>query len=976
MGMKITRDILESYVHCTYKAHLKLAGVQGSPSDYEVLQGEDRNRIRGAAAGKLLSRHKNEDILQGVALTHSLLKRGVPLLLDATVEDHALSVRFDALQKEAGPSRLGDFHYIPVMFDDAERPRRQQKELLELYGVILGGLQGKPPGSGMLIHGQSCTVRRIKLAPSGQRAQRVLQEIKEIQSAGAPPQLMLNSHCPLCEFRQSCRAEATATDDLSLLGGLSAKEIRKYNRKGIFTVTQLSCTFRPRKRRKRAKQQSQPHHPALQALAIRDKKIYVYGTPHLPDAATRIYLDIEGVPDRQFVYLLGLIVERNGVEERYSFWADSPTEESRLFQHFLDVVGPLEDACLYAYGSYEAAFLRRMLKHSGRNEIGEKILARMVNVLSLIHVHIYVPTYSNSLKDIGPYLGFRWTDPDASGLQSIVWRTKWEETGAPSFKDTLTTYNLEDCAALRTVTEFVYGVCLNQSALPSSPTMTQADHQVARVEEITPPSSHREWRLPEFVVPDFEFINERAYFDYQRDKVFIRTNAVLKRRMTHQRTRKKKKNLPVNRSVEITSQNCPFCGGAELTRRPHRRLVRLAYNLRFTPSGIRRWVIRFTTAWHSCSGCGKRFLPRDYLRLDAHFHSLKSWALYEHVVHRTSLANIAQKIQDYFGLNVFTCDVHTFKVLLSRYYAETYRQLLDKIVGGAIIHADETSVHLTRVGTGYVWVFTNMEEVVYMYRPSREGSFLHDLFQDFRGVLISDFYAAYDSLPCAQQKCMVHLIRDFNHDIQANPWDENLKALAASFGRLLRTIMTTVDRFGLRRRHLRKHWRDVERFYQAITGEAYHSEVAEGYRQRLLQYQEKLFTFLDHDGVPWNNNNAEHAVKGFAYYREVADGRCSETGLNDYLVLLSIYQTCRYKEVNFLQFLLSQETDLDAYCARVNRRRPLPTIELCPEGFTNSGRYKPRRFMLGNGDATVPDGVKGQSGDTQATGPAQAQDMP
>lgn len=163
MSTKITRDILESYVHCTYKAHLKLTGAQGSPSDYEVLQGEDRNRIRRAAADKLRGRHKNEDILQGVALTYSLLKRGVPLLLDATVEDHALSIRFDALQKEAGPSRLGDFHYIPVMFDEAERPRRQQKELLELYGAILGGLQGKPPGSGMLIHGQGCTVRRITL---------------------------------------------------------------------------------------------------------------------------------------------------------------------------------------------------------------------------------------------------------------------------------------------------------------------------------------------------------------------------------------------------------------------------------------------------------------------------------------------------------------------------------------------------------------------------------------------------------------------------------------------------------------------------------------------------------------------------------------------------------------------------------------------------------------------------------------------
>ena len=53
------------------------------------------------------------------------------------------------------------------------------------------------------------------------------------------------------------------------------------------------------------------------------------------------------------------------------------------------------------------------------------------------------------------------------------------------------------------------------------------------------------------------------------------------------------------------------------------------------------------------------------------------------------------------------------------------------------------------VGTaGYVWTFTNMEEVAFMYRPTREGEFLKELLKDFEGVLVSDFYGAYDSLDC------------------------------------------------------------------------------------------------------------------------------------------------------------------------------------------------------------------------------------
>jgi hypothetical protein len=258
---------------------------------------------------------------------------------------------------------------------------------------------------------------------------------------------------------------------------------------------------------------------------------------------------------------------------------------------------------------------------------------------------------------------------------------------------------------------------------------------------------------------------------------------------------------------------------------------------------------------------------------------------------------------------------------------------MERILSGSLIHGDETEVTVKKVGKGYVWVLTNMEEVVYMYRKSREGDFLHDVLKDFRGVLVSDFYAAYDSLPCEQQKCLIHLIRDMNTDVKANPWDEELKALASGFGTLLRAIVSTVDQYGLKARHLGKHRRNVDKFFQSFKEHDLRSEVAEGLRKRLLKHQDKLFTFLGHDGVPWNNNTAEHAVKQFAYYRELADGQMSEDGLNEYLVLLSVYQTCKYKGVSFLKFLLSQETDIDVFREKGGKKRPVSGVELHPEGF-------------------------------------------
>ena len=61
---------------------------------------------------------------------------------------------------------------------------------------------------------------------------------------------------------------------------------------------------------------------------------------------------------------------------------------------------------------------------------------------------------------------------------------------------------------------------------------------------------------------------------------------------------------------------------------------------------------------------------------------------------------------------------------------------------------------------------------------TREGTVLESVLDGFKGVLVSDFYAAYDSAPCPQQKCLIHLMRDINEDLHKNPFDEELKDTA------------------------------------------------------------------------------------------------------------------------------------------------------------------------------------------------------
>ena len=282
MTGKITRDILESFRSCKYKGYLKLMGQHGTKSDYEYLLLDMRAEVQVAAIKKILTGKAAEEISRNIVLTTSALNQGAFFVLEATLEDDLVSLVFDGLKKMDGPSKLGDFHYAPILFHEGEKVGKELRLLLAMYGVLLSELQGKTSTTGIIYHGKNCRATELRLTPDLRNAQRLLEEVKGLASAEAPLRLMLNGHCQVCEFRQRCHAQAVQQDNISLLRGMSEKEVKSYARKYILTVTQLAHTFRPRRKGKRAPKKDRRYH-ALQALSIRDKKIYVFGTPELPD---------------------------------------------------------------------------------------------------------------------------------------------------------------------------------------------------------------------------------------------------------------------------------------------------------------------------------------------------------------------------------------------------------------------------------------------------------------------------------------------------------------------------------------------------------------------------------------------------------------------------------------------------------------------------------------------------------------------
>ena len=945
MASKISNAIFESYLDCKYKGYLRFGGETGEMSDYDRLQTEARRTAQAAVIEKVLSQHAPNDVVRDVVLSTSELKKGAKYILNATLETDDLELRFDGLKRISAKSKLGNYHYVPVLVLPQRWKRREQKLFLAICAGFLADLQGTMPSKGIVFQGPEFRFISISLVTAFSAAKQLRQELSDITDSTLPPFLLLNKHCDVCEFRQRCHDQAVKEDNISLLRGMGEKETRRFVRRGINTVTRLAQTFRPRRKGKRQGLVNRRYH-ALQAMAVRDHTIYVLGPPEVRTSPVNIYVDIESVPEEDFVYLIGAIIVQDASENTLSFWANDKEGESKIFQQFLDALDSFDDFTVFAYGSFEKSFFTRMRNQAKGKRRVDRLLKSLVNTLSLVYSHIYFPTYSNGLKYIGRHLGFSWSDEKASGLQSIVWRRQWDSSAADALKEKITTYNLEDCAALKSVTDFVKGVSDHVQTEPDQIQNIESQAPFVWVQDVDALTRPKKWGPVNFFHTEFGFINKCAYFDYQRERVHVRTSKTIRRNV---KKSQKERGYHVNaklrctQRIEIISAACPACksrsverglklreikGDVVVLKRPRKKR---AFDLVVTPSGIKRKVIECRTSLHQCRDCGDVFTPWRHERLATYFHGLQSWLMYQHVAHRTSMGILATMAGEFFGLQISSAEILTIKSLMARYYRTTYKNIQKKILSGDVIHSDETNVTL-RTGKGYVWVIASLEEVVYMYRPNREGEFFQKMLEGFHGVLVSDFYSVYDSQNCPQQKCLIHLMRDMNQDLLNNPFDEELQSVTQPFGSLLRSVVETIDEHGLKRCHLKRHDRAIIRFFTGLENHSFQSEAAATLRERLIRNRNKLFTFVQYDGVPWNNNGAENAIKQFAYYRHKTKALMTENGLSDYLVLLSLYQSCRYKGVSFFKFLLSKERDIDAFC-HGGRKKRRAEIEVYPKGF-------------------------------------------
>lgn len=900
----IDNQILRDFIICKYKAYNRFNSVPGIKKDYELMQSEITNQLSSRFGESLKIRFGGETKISSELLLNGKYSK---LELGYTVRWNNYNLLIDAIEINSGT-------VIPYLFLMKEKISKYDKLLLTIQSLLFTKANNVEIDSGRIYYGKDMKTLKFKIQKLIPESLRIISELENLFTFKTEPILCQNNNCKSCEFEEFCHKKLVEKDDLSLLSSIDENDLKRYEKKGIFTVKQLSYTFRIRKRNERINTKNHPYYDSLQALALRDKKVYVFDKIEVPDCGTKIFLDCEGDTESNFIYLIGVLIETKERNERYSFWANSKEEEKIIFDELSKIINHHQDAKIFYYGRYDWRVLKKVISQTNNPQIKKAISENSMDILSKIRRNIYFPTYSNSLKEIAKYLGFSWSDPQASGLQSVVWRYNWEKTKDDVIKNKLITYNSEDCDALQILVRFIMNIFNNES---------QKDlDKIAFIEHMDP-KENQTFKNMTYATEDVKIITQGAYFQYQRNKIYWRTNENI-RKIKLKNEKENKIRIKVNKTILIKTHKCPSCKSKNISKIENDVFTTTILDLRIFQYGIKKWITKYTTHMYLCNDCENKFLPRElnkikyYSRKDHKLrgyikhnqegigHTLLVWIVHQFLVNYTTFRSIEKTLKYYFKIPMDHRQIWEIKRIAATYYSKTYEEILKNLINGKYIHIDETKVKL-KTTSGYIWVFSNMDEVIYMYKPNREAAFLKELLKNFKGVLISDFYPGYDSLDCPKQKCLVHLIRDLNDLLLKNPFNEEVKLIVVNFGSLLRNIIFTSDKYGLKKRHFRKHKNDVLKFFKELKDSKIVTEEADKLRKKILSYENELFTFLDYDGVPWNNNNAEYAIKQFADYRQTVKGSITEKGLMANLTLLSVYQTCNYKGINFLNFLLSKQ---------------------------------------------------------------------
>jgi hypothetical protein len=213
-----------------------------------------------------------------------------------------------------------------------------------------------------------------------------------------------------------------------------------------------------------------------------------------------------------------------------------------------------------------------------------------------------------------------------------------------------------------------------------------------------------------------------------------------------------------------------------------------------------------------------------------------------------------------------------------------------------VVHADETGWREDGAN-GYVWTFSTPTERYFVRRGRDKGVVDEVLGEEFAGVLVSDFYAAYNHYPGIHQRCWVHLLRDIHTLRQLYPDDARLAQWAARVRAIYEAAKAVVSG-DARGRHQAQ--RRLEQQLLAMCRPFQDDPLAVQRKlcRRVERFLPELFVFVGEPTVPSDNNAAERSLRHLVTQRKISGGTRSPRGTATAMTLASLFGTWRLQGRN------------------------------------------------------------------------------
>lgn len=262
--MLITSQVFEDFLKCPTKIWLRSNNEIGTGNSYFYWLRNQQNEFRTLAAKKLdtLFYESNIKVNQSTKIK---LNTSRYLYHNYIAKSDSLESSIDAFESISNQQQTKHSNIIIFRFVVKNKITKEDKIILAYNAFVLSEMLHCKIEFARIIHGDDLVTSKVDILSLMPEVRKIIRQIKAFISSTTAPELFLNRHCQECEFQSICKKAALEKDDLSLLGGIKEKECRRLRLRGIFTISQLSHTFRAKRKSKKQLASSEKYHHASQS---------------------------------------------------------------------------------------------------------------------------------------------------------------------------------------------------------------------------------------------------------------------------------------------------------------------------------------------------------------------------------------------------------------------------------------------------------------------------------------------------------------------------------------------------------------------------------------------------------------------------------------------------------------------------------------------------------------------------------------